>query len=40
MDRYEKGPILGEGTFGIVFKATQKEVPHFQPFSPISIFLF
>lgn len=26
MDQYDKGATLGEGTFGIVFKATHKEV--------------
>lgn len=26
MDRYEKGEQLGEGQFGIVFKATDKQV--------------
>ena len=33
MDRYIKGEVLGEGTFGVVFKATHKEVcqEHFMP---------
>ena len=26
MDKYIKGEVLGEGTFGVVFKATHKEV--------------
>lgn len=26
MQIYEEGPLLGEGTFGRVFKATNKEV--------------
>ena len=26
MDRYIKGATLGEGTFGVVFQATHKEV--------------
>ena len=26
MDSYIKGEVLGEGTFGVVFKATHKEV--------------
>lgn len=26
MDKYEKGAVLGHGTFGSVYKATNKEV--------------
>lgn len=26
MDRYDKGTKLGEGTFAVVYKATDKEV--------------
>lgn len=26
MDKYEKGTVLGHGTFGSVYKATHKEV--------------
>lgn len=26
MEKYEKGEVLGQGTFGVVFKARNKEV--------------